>query len=69
MSNRIEADKVSKREVAYTLVSEQFVWTYYYQMHPLGGADIKSNMSSKRESNEKINKDSKEKGRWNRDKR
>jgi hypothetical protein len=65
MPNRTEADQISKREVAYTLLSEQFVGTYYYQMHPLGGADSESNMSSNRKSSEKLNKDSKEKGRWN----
>jgi hypothetical protein len=37
-------------------------------MHPLGGADSESNKFRKRESCEKINKDSMKKGRWNRDK-
>ena len=60
LPNRTEAG-------VYTLKSEQFVWTYYYQRHPLGGADSESNTSSKTESSEKINKDSMEKGRWNRD--
>jgi hypothetical protein len=42
--NRTEADQGSKREGVYTtLDSEQFVWTYYYQMHPLGGAGSESN--------------------------
>jgi len=44
------------------------VWTYYYQLQPLGGADRQSNKFKKRESSEIINKDSMEKGRWNRDK-
>jgi len=63
LSNRTEADQWSKREGVYTtLESEQFMWTYYYQMHPLGGADSESNRTS-----EKINRDYK-KGRWNREK-
>ena len=38
--NRTEADQGLKGEGVYTtLESEQFMWTYYYQMHPLGGAD------------------------------
>lgn len=43
--NRTEIDQGSKREGVYTtLESEQhFVWTYYYQRHPLGGADSESN--------------------------
>jgi hypothetical protein len=68
LPNRTEADQGLKREVAYTLESEKLVWTYYYQMHPLVGADSESNMSSKRKSSEKLNKESKEKGRRNRDK-
>ena len=69
LPNRTEADQGSKREGVYTkLESEQFVWTYYYQLHPLGGADSESKKFRKRESSEKINKDSMEKGRWNRDK-
>jgi len=44
LPNRTEADLGSKREAVYTtLESEQFMWTYYYQMHPLGGADRESN--------------------------
>ena len=67
--NRTEADQGSKREGVYiTLESEQFMWMYYYQMHPLGGADSESNKFRKRESSEKINKGSMEKGKWNRDK-
>ena len=42
--NRTEADQGSKREGVYTMLdSEQFVWTYYYQMHSLGGAGSESN--------------------------
>jgi hypothetical protein len=37
-------------------------------MHPLVGADSESNKFSTRDSSEKINKDSMEKGKWNRDK-
>ena len=67
LSNRTEADQGSKREGVYTtLESEEFVWMYYYQRYPLGGADGESK-SSKRECSEEINKDSMEKGRWNRD--
>jgi hypothetical protein len=43
LPNRTEADQGSKREGAYTLDSEQFMWTYYYQRHPLGGGDSESN--------------------------
>ena len=58
LSNRTEADQGSKREGVYTtLESEQFMWTYYYQRHHLGGADRESNKFRKRESREKINKD------------
>ena len=68
LSNRTEADQGSKREGVYTtLESEQFMWMYYYQMHPLSGADRESNKFRKRESSEKINIESMEKGRWNRD--
>lgn len=43
--NRTEADQGSKREGVYTTLEseQQFVWTYHYQRHPLGGADIESN--------------------------
>jgi hypothetical protein len=38
--NRTEGDQGAKREGVYTTSeSEEFVWTYYYQRHPLGGAD------------------------------
>ena len=38
--NRTEGDQGFKREGIYTtLESEEFMWTYYYQRHPLGGAD------------------------------
>jgi hypothetical protein len=61
LPNRTEAG-------VYTMLeSEQFMWMYHYQRHPLGGADSESNTSSKTESSERINKDSMEKGRWNRD--
>jgi hypothetical protein len=64
LPNRMEADQGSKREGVYiTLESEQFMWMYYYQRHPLGGADSESSKSTKRESSEIINKDSMEKGR------
>ena len=54
LSNRTEGDQGSKREGVYTkLESEQFVWMYYYQRYPLGGADGESK-SSKRESSEKL---------------
>jgi hypothetical protein len=44
LPNRTEADQGSKTEgVHTTLESEQYVWTYYYKMHPLGGADSESN--------------------------
>jgi len=40
LPNRTEADQGSKRECVYTmLVSEEFVWMYYYKGHPLGCAD------------------------------
>ena len=69
LSNRTEADQGSKREGVFTtLESEQFVWMYYYQRYPVGGADGQSNKFVKRESSEKINTESMEKGRWNRDK-
>jgi len=42
--NRTEADQGSKREGVYKMLgSEQFVWMYYYQRHPLGGADSEFN--------------------------
>jgi len=40
--NRTEADQGSKREGVYTLESEKFVRTYYYQTQLLGGADSDS---------------------------
>jgi len=44
LPNRREADQGSKSDGVYTMLeSEQVVWTYYYQMHPLGGADRESN--------------------------
>jgi hypothetical protein len=51
LSNKTEAEQGSNREGVYTsLKSEQFVLTYYYQLHPLGGADSESNKFRKRES-------------------
>jgi len=38
LPNRTEADQGSKKEGVYTLESEQFVWTYYYQRRSLRGA-------------------------------
>jgi hypothetical protein len=69
LPNRTETDQGSKREgVIYTMLeSEQFMWTYYYQRHPLGGADSES-VFRKNESREEINKDSMEKGKLKRDK-
>jgi len=53
LPNRTEADQGSKREGVYKMLqSEQFMWTYYYQLHPLGGAVSKSNKFRKRESSE-----------------
>jgi hypothetical protein len=67
LPNRTEDDQGSKREGVFTVLeSEQFMWMYYYQRYPLGGAYSESK-SSKRESSEKINKGSMEKGRWNRE--
>jgi len=44
LPNRTEADQGSEREGVYTtLESEQFVWTYYYEMHPMVGAESESN--------------------------
>jgi len=55
LPNRTEADQGTKREGVYiSLESEQFVWMYYQQRHPLGGADSESNKSSKRESSENL---------------
>ena len=68
LPNRTEADQGPKREGVYKMLeSEQFMWTYY-QLHSLGGGDSKSSKFRNRESSEIINKDSMEKGRWNRDK-
>jgi len=64
MPNRTENDQGSKREDVYTtLESEQFMWLYYYQLHPLGGVDSKPNKFRKRKSSEIIKKDRMEKGR------
>ena len=64
MPNRTENDQGSKREDVYTtLESEQFMWLYYYQLRPLGGADSKPNKFRKRKSSEIIKKDSMKKGR------
>jgi len=69
LPNRTEADQGSNREAAYTMLeSEQLMWTYYYQRHPLCCADSESNMFRKKESSEEINKDSMQKGIWNTDK-
>ena len=39
LPNRTESDQGSKREGVYTMLnSEQFMRTYYYERHPLGGA-------------------------------
>jgi len=44
LPNRTQADQGSKREGVYTMLElETFMWTYYYQRHPLGGADSESN--------------------------
>jgi hypothetical protein len=46
--NRTEADQESKRKGVYTMLeSEQFMWTYYYQMKHLGGADSESTSPEK----------------------
>jgi len=69
LPNRTEADQGPKREGVYKMLeSEQFMWTYYHQRHPLGGADSESNKSRKTKTSEKINKDGMEKGRCNREK-
>ena len=48
LPNRTEADQGSKREGVYTtLESKEFMWTYYYQMHSLGGADSESTSPGK----------------------
>jgi len=48
LPNRTESDQGSNGEGVYTMLnSEQFMWTYYYERHPLGGEDSESNKSRK----------------------
>jgi hypothetical protein len=55
LPNRTEADQGSNTECVYTtLESEQFMWMYYYQRHPLCGADSESNNSGKEKAVKKL---------------